>query len=132
MKILEDKQEGFRTTLGSNHLESFLHSGVYRDNPELKRFGMLLMDEDDQLGFYRTDNGIAIDLKAQGKHLIFGTANYGDPISTLTWRCVARALATELGGSFMTGIYEPSHAQEQHAEPLIETFFSHLHRFELA
>lgn len=126
MKRLEQNQEGFRTTLGSNHLESYLHDGRYRDNPEIGRFGMLLMHENEGMAFYRTDNGIVIDIKQQGKHLILGTANYGDPIPKACWMCVARALASELGGTFMSGTFVPSDALLEQSEEYVSVFLSHL------
>jgi len=130
MKDLEQNQEGYRTTIGSNHLESFLHNGRYRDNPEIKRFGMLLMHENNDMAFHRTDNGIVIDIKRQNKHLILGTANYGDPISKVYWLCIARALAGELGGEFMPDTFVPSDALEKECEEYISVFVSHLRHYE--
>ena len=126
MKQIEDKQEGFRTTIGSIYLESYLHQGLYRDNPELKRFGMLLMHENDSMTFYRTDNGIVIDIKPSNRHLLLGTANYGDPISKACWLCIARAVAIELDGEFMPGEFEPSSALENECGEYITVFVSHL------
>jgi len=126
-----DQQDAFRTTLGPNHLESYLHSGMYRDNPEIRRFGMLLMHDNEGMAFYRTDNGIVIDIKEQDKHLILGTANYGDPISKACWLCIAHAIATELGGQFMPGTFVPSDALQAECEEYIEVFMSHMRHFEL-
>jgi len=130
MKQIEEKEKGFRTTVGSNHLESFQHAGLYRDNPEIKRFGMLLMHENEGMAFHRTDNGIVIDVKQQNRHLILGTANYGDPISKANWLCIARAVATQLGGEFMADTFVPSDALLEQSGGYIEVFLSHLRHFE--
>ena len=130
MKQLEKNEEGFRTSIGSIHLESFLHDGLYRGNPEIKRFGMLLMHENDGMIFYRTDNGIVIDLKDVNQHLIMGTANFGDPISKVVWLCIARAIALELDGEFMPDSFVPSQTVEKDSAEYIEVFLSHLKHYE--
>jgi len=126
MKQLEQIEEGFSTSIGSIHLESFLHDGLYEKGPQVKRFGMLRIDENDDMAFYRTDNGIAIDLKKLNRHLIFGTANFGDPIGTPVWYCITRAVAAELDGEFMPDTFIPSSAREKEAAEYIEVFLAHL------
>jgi len=126
MKQLEDIEEGFRTTVGSRHLESFLHDGIYENGPQVKRFGMLLIDENDDMAFHRTDNGIVIDLKKLNRHLILGTANFGDPIGTPVWYCIARAVAAELDGKFMPETFIASSAREKEAAEYVEVFLAHL------
>jgi len=131
MNDTDTKQQGFRTTVGSNHLESYLHAGLYKDNPEIRRFGMLLMHDNETMAFHRTDNGIVIDVKQQNRHLILGTANYGDPISKANWLCIARAVAVQLGGEFMSGTFVPSDALQEQSEGYTEVFLSHLKHFGL-
>lgn len=126
MKQLEQIEEGFRTTVGSKHLESYLHNGLYENGPQVKRFGMLLIDENDDMAFHRTDNGIVIDLKRLNRHLILGTANYGDPIGKSVWYCIVRAVAAELDGEFMPNTFIPSTAREKEAAEYIEVFLAHL------
>jgi len=129
MNVVDNNQQGYRTTVGSNHLESYLHAGLYKDNPEIRRFGMLLMHDNEMMAFHRTDNGIVIDVKQQNRHLILGTANYGDPISKVTWLCIARAVAMQLGGEFMSDTFVPSDSSLDESEGYTEVFLSHLKHF---
>ncbi|HKI62501.1 MAG TPA: hypothetical protein VKA31_09430 [Mariprofundaceae bacterium] len=131
MKKIEDHHEGFRTSLGSNHLESYLNDGYYKENPDVERYGMLLIEDNEEMAFFRTENGIAIDIKKQDKHLILDTTNFGDPISKPIWLCIMRAVAIELDGEFMAGKFIPSYGLQKKAAKYVETYLSHIKHFEV-
>ncbi len=125
MKDFAKGIDGSRTTLGSRHLETVLCEGLYRDNPDLERLGMLVLDENERLTFYRTENGIVIDIHPENRHLILGTSNFGDPIKKVVWFCIAREVAQVLGGSFMQGRFLPGAGLREKSKDLITAFVRH-------
>ena len=118
--------EGSRTTLGGKHLETVLCSGLYRDDPDMERLGMLRIDENEWLAFYRTENGIAIDLKDSNQHLILGTSNFGDPIKKIVWYCIAHEITAVLGGEFMPDAFVPGAALRKKSHELVAAFVRHV------
>jgi len=131
MKKVEDHHAAYRTTVGSNHLESYLHDGCYKDNPDVERYGLLLVEENEDMAFFRTENGMAIDIKKQNKHLILDTTNFGDPIHKTIWLCILRAVALELGGEFMRGKFIPSLGLQKKSAKYVQTYLSHVKHFEI-
>ena len=78
---------------------------------------------------YRTDKGIAIDLKEYNQHIILSTINNGDVLSSETWDFIKDTVLEELGVS-NAGVNQQDGEIKAQAAPYAQKFLSHLRKFE--
>jgi len=129
MKELHTSLLGFHSTIGCHHLESKLRTGSYVENGEVRKYGMEECSNGNNIVLYRTNKGIAIDLKQYNQHIIFSTINNGDVLSDETWDFIKDTVLEELEIS-NTKAHTHQDAIKAHAAPYAQQFVSHLHKLE--
>jgi len=129
MKQLHTSLLGFHSMIGSHHLESKLKAGSYAQDNEANVYGMKESFDDNDVILYRTEKGIAIDLKQYNQHIIFSTINNGDLLSPEVWNFIRDTVLQELEAS-TSQTHQHNDQVRTQAEPYAEKFLSHLHKLE--
>jgi len=129
MKQLHTSLLGFHSIIGNHHLESKLKAGSYAQDNESNIYGMEDRFDDQDVVLYRTEKGIAIDLKQYNQHVIFSTINNGDILSPEVWNFIRDAVLQNLEASTSQG-HEYNDQVRTQAAPYAEKFLSHLHKLE--
>lgn len=129
MKELHTSLLGFHSTIGNHHLESKLKAGSYAEDNEVNSYGLTKRSNDQEVVLYRTDKGIAIDLKQYNQHIILSTINNGDILSPEVWGFIQDTVLQELEVS-SAEVHQHDERVMIQGKPYAEKFVSHLHKLE--
>lgn len=129
MKELHTSLLGFHSIIGTHHLESKLKAGSYAEDNEANAYGLVERSDGQEVVLYRTDKGIAIDLKAYNQHIILSTINNGDILSPEVWSFIQDTVLEELEVSNSKARMHDDQVMAQ-SKPYAEKFVSHLHKLE--
>ncbi|MDX8398067.1 MAG: hypothetical protein R8K49_07090 [Mariprofundaceae bacterium] len=130
MKELHTSLPGFHSTIGSHHLESKLKTGSYDLDSELKSYGIEERRDDSDVVVYRTDKGIAIDLKQYNQHIMLSTINNGDVLTHEVWEFITESILQELDAKHQPNSVVQNAQIQARADPYVQCFLSHLNKFE--
>ncbi len=127
MKELHTSLPGFHSTIGTHHLESKLKVGSYAEDKEVEKYGLERCSNGHDIVLYRTNKGIAMDLKQYNQHIILSTINNGDILSDEIWDFVQGAVLEELEVA-NTEHHLHSERVKVDGKPYAEKFVSHLRK----
>jgi len=126
MLRIDTSQQGYRTSVLGEHLETLPRNGFYANNTEVKQYGLLHIYEDESIVLYRTENGVAVDIKEHQQHLVLGTSNYGDPIAKNIWLTIVHEIIQKLGGNLNPNYFIPSEKLYEQANEYVKHFSSQI------
>jgi len=127
----DDIGEQLLTSIGSNHFETKIVDGYYRNGEHAAEHGAILQDHTKDYRLYYSFDGIGIDIIGQDIHIILSTSNYGTPFHQYMW-CF-------IGQNTIRHIFSPEAISEQDridlprrmikdCSEVIETFTRHIKR----
>jgi len=129
MKELHTSLPGFHSTIGNHHLESKLKVGSYAEDKEVEKYGLAKCSSGPDIVLYRTDKGIAMDLKQYNQHIILSTINNGDVLSEEIWDFIRDTVLEELEVA-NTKNHMHTESVKVNGKPYAEKFVSHLRKLE--
>lgn len=81
----DDINEQLLTSIGSDHFETKVADGCYRDGEHAEEYGGILQTHTDDYRLFYSFDGVGIDIIEHNIHVILSTTNNGTPFPQYTW-----------------------------------------------